>query len=337
MVRFEAPENLILLAIIPIALLFLLWRAWVRTNTLRQLGDPDLIGMLTRRVSRLRRSLKEALWLLAIISIAVAMARPVWGEELVPIRARGSQIVFALDLSLSMSAQDLIPSRLERARLDLRAMIDSAAGNEIGIVLFAYEAFTYMPLTNDAAAAQVFVQAIQPSAVSAQGSSLARAVERALNTFQAQSSTPRILILLSDGEDHEGLLEPALTRAAREGVTIHTIGYGTDPGTVIPIRDESGQVIDYKTDAGGALIETRLNRSLLRQIAEQGGGRSIVVDSAGSGIDEILTILRSLVPGEVEERIQRIPILQSAWFAGLSAIFLLLSLLISDARRVERA
>lgn len=337
MVRFETPENLALLAIIPIALLFLIWRAWVRTNTLRQLGDADLIHKLTRRVSRFRRALKESLWLLAIACIAVALARPVWGEELVPIRSRGVQIVFVVDVSLSMNAQDLIPSRLERARLDLRAMIDSAIGNEIGIVLFAYEAFTYMPLTDDTRAAQVFVQAIQPEAVSAQGTSLARAIERALNTFEAQSAAPRILILLSDGEDHEGLLESVLARAVREGVTIHTIGYGTEPGAVIPIRSETGQVMDYKTDAGGTLIETRLNRSLLRQIAEQSGGQSFVVNSPGSGIDDLLTLLRSLASNELEERIQRIPVLRSAWFATFSAILLLISLLVSDARRAESA
>lgn len=330
---FLYPFTLILLVLLIPLGAFLVWRHNLRLSALRRLGDPALIRALAPAVSPQRRLWKSGLWLLAAAALIIALARPVWGVDLDVIETQGISIMIALDVSNSMNAQDLVPSRLERARLVIRDLFDGLAGNEIGLILFAGTAFVQFPLTTDTNSAGSFLNAVSTESISLQGTAIEDALRLAMNTFSAQSPAAKVIILMTDGEGTEGDALTAAAAAAEQGIIIHAVGFGDPAGSAIPILDAQGQIAGYKTDTAGSVVLSRLDEELLAQIVERTGG---LYQRAGAG--EAAAIVNA-INGSLEQadvlqtRTEERGVERFGIFVALALLALSLEMLLPETRR----
>jgi Ca-activated chloride channel homolog len=330
---FLNPTQLLLLVLIPFAVVFFVWRERVRFAKWLLLGDVGLLSRLIPQTSRSRRFWKSALWIITLLSLIVASARPVWGEEVSIIETQGTSVMVALDVSKSMNAQDIMPSRLERAKLAINDLMDGLVGNEVGLILFAGSAFVQFPLTVDTASASTFLEAASSDSISHQGTDLDAALHLAMDSFRNPTGSQRTIILITDGENHEGNPLDAAAFAAEQGIVIHTIGYGSVDGATIPVRDSNGNEIGFQTDRDGNLVLSKLDEAILQQIAERTGG--IYQHATGNSAE--MTNLNNLIQqSEAEDlgtrtetrRIERFGI-----FVALALVALSLEMLLPDAQR----
>lgn len=330
---FVQPLFLVLLVSVPLMGLFLLLRGRARAAALNRIGDAELVRALLSQVSFSRRRWKALLWLLSLTALILALARPAWGIELQKIEKVGVAVMVVLDVSRSMDAQDILPSRLERAKLDLRDLFTGLAGNDAGMILFAGQAIKYMPLTYDMDAAQIFLNGASTAAISVQGTAIAEALQLALDSFDERISGQPVIILVSDGENHEGNALDVARAAAEQGIAIHTLGYGTPEGAVIPVYDAAGNLVDYKTDAAGNLVETRLDSEILQQIADVTGGIYQSFDGSGAAIQRILSVIGAAQTGPLEDEFIARAVERFGIFAALALLALSLEMLLPEARR----
>lgn len=323
---------LILLAIIPIFLILFVWRGWVRKRQLSKIGDSHLVNQLVAQVSPLRRGIKSLLWLGSLGLIILAIARPTWGEAERVITFEGVQIVFAIDVSRSMDVDDIRPSRLLRARLDLTDMMTTLDGNNMSIVLFAGTAFTYMPMTQDIDAALLFLEDLSTSAITLQGTDFVRAVSRGLTTFNDSTQAQKIMVLVSDGEHHQEALTEVLSAAQASGVTIHTIGYGTVDGGRVPVFNVEGNLIEYKTNPDGSLVNSALEEEILVQIADATGGIYQRATGDSASLSPVVEAIQAAQSGELGEQTITQPAERFGLFAALALLLLSLEIIIPESR-----
>jgi len=336
--RFAAPEWLGLLALLPLWALAGLWvRARRRRALERFAGGGGYVSRFVGEVSPHRRAIKLLLLYLALGTLPVALARPQWGTRLEPITRRGADVMMVLDASLSMSAEDLAPSRLGQAKHTISALLDRLEGDRAGLVTFAGEAHLSCPLTVDHGAIRLFLESIDAEAVPVPGTALAQALETGFQALhieeQGMDNRGRALVVFTDGEDHEGDLDPVLEKLADHGVAVYSVGCGTTRGAPIPLRDESGTLLGYKKDREDRVVTTRLSEDLLEHVALETGGRYYRATTSEIEVDEIGQALSSLAEGELgtelrtryEERFQ-IPLLVG-WLA------LVVEALLGDRRR----
>ena len=234
MFRFASPEWLLALAALPIMVAGFWFGARRRKALLARFGEDDLVQRLTPSVNSLARRWKSVLLVVATGLLVVALARPQFGTRVETVRRRGQDVVVAVDLSQSMRAEDITPNRLEAARLAILRLIRNLDGDRIGLVAFAGEAFIQSPLTADYSAAALFLDAMDPEMMPVQGTNLGEALRLSLDALDQGAREDRILVLVTDGEDHEGELDPQLQRAVASGVRIHTVGLGSAEGVPIP-------------------------------------------------------------------------------------------------------
>ncbi len=335
--EFLNPTALLLLVLLPIMAAFMMWRERARTRMLRQLGDAELIRQLVARLSPGRRRLKRMLWLVALAALIIALARPVWGVTVELVERQGTAVIVALDVSKSMDAQDIQPSRISRAKLDLYDLFAQLSGSNLGIILFAGEAYVYMPLTFDASAAQLFLDSVSTDAISMQGTAIAAAVERASEAFDTRTGARPVMIVASDGEDHEGDVQLAADAAAQSGIVIHTLGYGTDEGGIIPVYDAEGNLIDYKTDSTNELVQTQLQEGTLRDLAALTGGTYQQAGETGSDIDALVETINSADAGPLGEEIVTRHIERFGLFVLLALAALSLQITLPEDRQEDAA
>jgi len=249
------------------ALLFIL-ESWRKKRELARFGDLDLVGRLVQGLAPGVRLLKRALIVSAIGLIVVALAQPHFRKKETLVEHRGIDVLIAIDVSNSMLAKDIAPNRLEKAKLELAGLVDKLKGNRIGVIAFAGEAVIQCPLTLDYAAVKMFLSTASPNLVTFQGTDLGKAVSAATQAFQDKSKDSKVLILLTDGEDHNPETMSAVKKAKDAGVRIFTIGIGTPDGATLP--DEFGQ--GYKKDRSGKVVLTKLGEAALQRIARETGG-----------------------------------------------------------------
>lgn len=321
------------LLLVPVMALFLMWRWSARKNALERIGDRALIARLSRRVHYGRRIYQSVLWLLTLALIIIALARPTWGQVLERVEVERRQMVVAIDVSRSMDAQDIRPSRLERALLDLRQLLERLEGVDVGLVLFTNEAFQYVPITYDLQAVTLYLRHITTDAITQQGTALGSALDIAWTSFDARLESERVILMLTDGENHEGDPLRMATMIGEEGGRIHILGYGTEAGAVIPIY-ENGQLLDYKTDAQGALVETRANPTMMEAITRASGGVLQWVNTPEVGIEPIVDAIQGASAG-AGEQIVRVPLEQFHWFVLGALILLTMEMLTQDVRRAS--
>ena len=279
---FGAPQYLYALAALPALMLFLRWAWGRRTAALRRIGDPAIVGRLGLETGRLVRGVRLALWFVGFALLIVGLARPQWGSDIEIVEQGGVQVMVALDISRSMLAQDLKPTRLDRAKLEISDLISRLEGDEIGIVLFSGASFIQFPLTSDHATARTYLNHASPNAITRQGTVIAEAIETAMAGFSTERETQKVIVIMTDGENHEGDPVSAARQAAEQGAVIYTVGFGSPEGGAVPDYDERGNITGYRQDAQGQVLLSRLDEVALQQIADSGGGRYFRTADSGA-------------------------------------------------------
>ena len=339
--RFADPQFLWFLLLLPLLALAGWWSVSHRRRALRRFaGGRQFVERFTTEVSVHRRAAKMMLVGLALLTVILTAARPQWGTRMEEITRRGSDVVVVIDTSLSMAAEDVAPNRLGLARHAVDSLLRRIEGNRVALVTFAGRATTNCPLTLDLAAVRLFLDTTDVQSVSVAGTSLTEALEVALAAFGAEEplgTRSRAVVLLTDGEDHEGQVEEIADTFKRAGVPIFAIGVGTARGAPIPLTDAAGFESGYKKDRAGKVVTTRLDETVLQQLALTTGGRYYRATAAQDEIDEVAKALGSLDSRELgatlrarfEERFQ-IPLL-------LAIFALLADALLGDRRRERQA
>ena len=332
---FRNAASFVLVLLLPIAMAFLVWRFRVRNIRLRRLGDPHVVAVMLPNVSSSRRFGKRALWFLALMSLIVALARPVWGEEISVLETQGVSVMIVLDVSNSMNAQDVAPSRLERAKLSLSDLIDGLSGNEIGLILFAGSAYVQFPLTTDTLSAKSFLGAVSSNSITKQGTNIGAALQLAIDRFRNRGNIQPIIILVTDGENLEG--DPLTVAAAAKevGITIHAIGYGNPEGSAIPIYDDAGHETGYKTDAAGNLVMSALDEPTLKAIAEATGGTYQRASSAGTEINTLLGVISKTEATSLGTRSESCGVERFGIFVALALIALSAEILLPEVGKAQ--
>lgn len=331
-VVFVHPAVLLGLAGVPVLLLVLVWTERRRAGRMRRIGDPMLLEMLMSRVSYARRWWKAALWLLCVALLIVATARPTWGVRTDVVETQGASVFVLLDVSNSMAAEDISPSRLARAKLGVQDLLAGIAGNEVGLITFAGTAFVYFPLTTDVNSAQSFLNYVSTDTITRQGTAVGAAIQLALDSFDEAQATEKVIVLFSDGEDHTPETDEAIAAAVEAGVTVHVIGYGTESGGSIPIRDSGGLVVGNKLDRTGNIIITRLDETELKRIADRTGGVYQRIDPTGQSINNVVRLVNAADSSRLGEEEQTRGVERYALFAMLALVLLSLEMLLPETR-----
>ena len=292
MLRFEDPIYLWMLLIIPILVLvrFIVWRK--RKRNLRKLGDPSLLKEMMPDVSKYRPTIKFCLLLSAITILIFMIARPQVGSKISHEKREGIEVLIALDISNSMLAQDVIPSRLEKSKLLIEDLVDHFTNDKVGLVVFAGDAFVQLPITNDYVSAKMFLQNINPSLITTQGTDLARAISLSQSCFTQREHIGRAIIVITDGEDHEGGALEAAREAYKKGINVFILGVGTSKGA--PIPDGNGE---YLKDNSGQIVLSALNEQMCQQVAKAGNGVYIHVDNTSDAQEKLNKELSKLQSG----------------------------------------
>lgn len=273
MFRFAEPEYLYGLYFLPL-LIFAFWYMMrIKHGLLNKFADEKLQPVLLPAYSKAKEISRFGIITLAVVFLIFAAADPQIGTKIENIKETGIDIYILLDVSLSMQAQDIKPSRLEKAKLEISNLIQKLSGDRIGLIVFAGEPFVQFPLTSDYSAANLFLSAADASTVPDQGTAIAAAIDLATKSFDYSSKTERVVVIFTDGEDHEGNLQSAIDKAKDNNITIYTIGLGSPAGVPIPVYNSQGRPAGYKSDAEGNVVLTKLDESALKDIATGSGGQ----------------------------------------------------------------
>lgn len=327
MFRFEDPIYLWALLVIPVLLLIWLagWRR--RRSKLRKFGDPELVRQLMPNVSKFRPTVKFWLLLVAWALLVVMVARPQVGAEVQRDKRNGIEAIICLDISNSMLAQDVAPSRLDKSKLLVESLVDRFTNDKIGLIVFAGDAYVQLPITSDYVSAKMFLQNIDPSLIQTQGTDIAQAINLGLHSFTQADKIGRAIIVITDGEDHEGGAVEAAAEARKKGVNVFILGVGDTKGAPIPTGDGG-----YMKDRSGQTVMTALNEQMCREVAQAGSGKYIHVDNTGDAQTELNNDLARLQRGESESVIYNAYDEQFQAFGILVILLLVVEVCILEAK-----
>ncbi|MFV0505834.1 MAG: VWA domain-containing protein [Bacteroidales bacterium] len=298
--RFANPEFLYLLLLIPIFLLvFVLGQARAQRSLNKFVRSRFLQRQLVPEKSRIRPILKFLMINFALMMFIIAMARPQFGAKLKTEMHKGSDIMIALDVSKSMLAEDVKPNRLSRAKFSIEGLINKLHDDNLGIVVFAGNAYTQLPITSDKESSKLFLSTISTDLLSRQGTNIASAIDLCMNSFNPVSEAGKAIVIITDGEDHEQGAIEAAKLAADEGIRVYTIGIGLPEGGVIP-HIKNGVRQGYVKDNDGTVVVSKLNAKALEEIAVAGNGKYIQTNESRVGLSQVLDELRKLEKGESE-------------------------------------
>jgi len=336
MIRFANYPALYLLLLIPVLIIFfyLVFR-WKR-QAMQRFGSLLLLQQLTPALSRKRQIWKIVLSLAAVLFLILALARPQLGTKLEEVKREGVDVMVAIDVSESMNAQDIRPSRIAKARHEVATLMERLEGDRIGIIAFAGEAFVQCPLTLDYGAAKIFLDVLEPGLIPTPGTNLVAAIQSAMESFETAERKHKVMVLITDGEDTGGDDVMKMVEAAeREGVVIYTVGIGSPQGVPIPVLDERGIQVGFKKNRDGEVVVTKLDELTLEKIALQTGGKYYRASSGEAELDRIYESisgmdkkeLASLKFSQFEERFQ--------YVLGIALVLLIIETLLSERRKVK--
>ena len=293
MFRFAHPEYLYLLLAAPALIALFAWALYDRRRRLARFGDPATVATLMPDASTGRMKLKFILFTTAVILVILAAARPQFGSKLREQKSEGIEMMLAVDISNSMLAEDFEPNRLERTKYAINKLFDGLEQDRVGVIVFAGDATVQLPITSDNRMAKAFAKRISPSMASVQGTSIGKALSLAEMSFSSGSGDSRVIILITDGEDHEGNVMQAAERAAEQGIRIFTIGIGTPEGAPIEIGGE------FIKDEKGDMVVSKLDEKMLQEIARITGGAYIRATKQSIGLDEIVRAINDMEQSEL--------------------------------------
>ena len=299
MFRFEEPAYLYLLLLLPVLALLYWYSNYRRRRAIRKFGDPELMAMLMPDVSKYRPDVKFGIIWLVVALFSLLLARPQFGSKLETVKRQGVEVMIALDISNSMLAQDVQPSRLAKAKRLVAQLVDKMENDKVGMIVFAGDAFTQLPITSDYISAKMFLESIDPSLISKQGTAIGAAINLATRSFTPQEGVGRAVIVITDGENHEGGAVEAATEAAKKGIQVNVLGVGLPDGAPIPMEGTN----DYRKDREGNVIVTRLNEAMCQEIAKAGNGLYVRVDNTNNAQKAIGQEINKMAKADVETQV----------------------------------
>ncbi|MBP5508015.1 MAG: VWA domain-containing protein [Prevotella sp.] len=295
MFRFESPIFLYLLLAIPLLVAIRLLFDRRRRKRIRRFGDETLLTDMMEDVSAIRPKVKFWLLTAALALLIVALARPQMGIHISREKRQGIEAIICMDISNSMLATDVVPSRLSKSKLLVENMVDKFVNDKVGLIVFAGDAFVQLPITSDYVSAKMFMHGISPSLIASQGTDIAAAINLALHSFTPDENTGKAIIVITDGEDHEGRALEKAREAKEQGVRVFILGVGTKNGSAIRTADGH-----YLTDNTGQTVISRLNEEMCKEIAEAGSGTYIHVDNNSEAQQRLDNEIAKMQKGEVE-------------------------------------
>lgn len=329
--ELDESKYLYLLFILPLlVLLFLYNQYWKRKKQL-EFGDLDLVKKLSPEKSVFKPVLKFVVVLLALTALIFGLVNPKIGTKIETVKREGIDIVFAMDVSKSMLAEDVAPNRLEKSKQIVSQIINQLGSDRIGIVAYAASAFPVLPITTDYSSAKMFLQSMNTDIVSSQGTSLDEAIQLSATYFDKKSKTSKLLILISDGEDHSEGAEAAAEEATKLGMKIITIGIGTEKGGPIPLR-VNGQVESFKRNTNNEVVITQLNKESLVTIAKVAKGGYVDGSNTKVVLEYVKNTLDTIQKTEFESTQMADFKSQFQWFLGLAFLFLFLDIFLLDRK-----
>lgn len=301
MFRFGNSEYLWGLLIIPLLAVFFIWSRVSRKKALKRFGNIEILQQLMPYVSTSRPIFKFTILMLALAFFIVGIARPQYGSKLEKVKREGVELIIALDVSNSMMAEDIQPNRLERAKRAISRLVDRLRDDKIGLIVFAGDAYTQLPITTDYNSAKLFLNSINTQIVPKQGTAIGSAIDLASKSFTPNAEASRAIIIITDGENHEDDPVAKAKKANSDGIIIHTIGMGLPSGSPIPVL-RNGQK-EYLKDRDGNVVITKLDEQTLEKIASAGNGIYIRANNAQIGLDALFDEINNLQKAEMESRI----------------------------------
>jgi len=330
MYQIEEPIYFYYFAIIPVIIVLFLLAFWWKKRTQKKFIDTALLEKLAPNASTFKSVLKLSFLIIGISFLVLSLVNPKMGTKLKTIKREGVDVVFALDVSKSMLAEDIAPNRLEKAKQIISKIIDKLGSDRVGIIIYAGNSYPLLPITTDHAAAKMFLQNASPDLVSSQGTAINEALNLAKTYYNNDEQTNRFLIIISDGEDHQEETKQVALNMAKEGVKVYTIGVGTEKGGPIPLKAGSS-LIGYKKHKGETVI-TKRNPKILETVANAAGGRYIDGNKTNIPVDFIEKLIANAQKNEFETKQFSDYKDQFQWFIGIGIFFLLIDILFLDKK-----
>lgn len=330
MLRFGNSEFLWGLLIIPILTLFYIWSRIARKKALRRFGNEEILKFLMPFASKSRPMFKFFTLMLALAFVIVGIARPQYGSKLKKVKREGIELVIALDVSNSMMAEDIQPNRLERAKMAISRLVDKLKDDKIGLIVFAGDAYTQLPITTDYNSAKLFLNAVNTQIVPKQGTAIGAAISLAMRSFTPDSKANKAIIVITDGENHEDDAVSAAKSAAENGMIVHTIGMGLPQGSPIPVLRNGAK--EYLKDNSGNVVITKLDETKLEQIAAEGNGVYVRANNAQVGLNTLFDEINKLDKTELESLVYSDYEDQFQYFFAIAMILILLEFFILERK-----
>jgi Ca-activated chloride channel family protein len=328
--RFANPDFLYLLLLLPVTVILWILNELRKKRALRRLGNAEFVKRLMPEFSGIRPNLKFFLQLVAASLVIIILARPQFGSKLEEVKKQGIEVIIALDVSNSMLAEDIQPDRLTRAKQALTRLIDNLDNDKIGLIVFAGDAYTQIPITSDYVSAKMFLSAINPDMVPKQGTAIGSAIELGMRSFSPGEGKSKAMIIITDGENHEDDPVSAAAEASKAGIVIHTIGIGSVEGVPVPVTINGRR--DYLKDPEGNTVITKLDEDILRKIAVTASGNYVRASNTNIGLDEIFSEIRKMKKEDLESTMYTEYNDQFQIFAVISLVLLFTEFMIMDRK-----
>ena len=299
MFRFANPEYLYLLFTLPVLIAIYIYAVVIRKKALKKYGNPVLIAQLMPEVSTKRQHWKFWILLAAVSVLIFVIAGPQFGSKLETVKRQGVEIMVCLDVSNSMLSEDVKPNRLERAKQMLSRMVDSFTDDKVGLIVFAGEAFTQLPITSDYISAKMFLSSITPSMVSTQGTAIGAAINLALRSFTPNESSSKTILIITDGENHEDDAVKVALSAAEKNIQVNVVGIGTPQGAPIPV----GSGNNFMKDGSGNVIVTQLSEQMCQDIAAAGKGIYVRADNTNTALRTLQNEIDKMDKADLDSKV----------------------------------
>jgi Ca-activated chloride channel family protein len=333
--RFANPDFLYLLLLLPVMVILWILNDIRKKKALRRFGNSELVDKLMPEHSRVRPFLKFVLQILAFSAVIIIVARPQFGSKLEEVKKEGVEVIIALDVSNSMLAEDIQPNRITRAKQALTRLIDNLDNDKIGLIVFAGDAYTQIPITTDYVSAKMFLNAINPDMVPKQGTAIGSAIELGMKSFSPGEGKSKAMIIITDGENHEDDPVSAAREAAKSGIVIHTIGIGSAEGVPIPVTVNGKR--DFLKDRDGNTVITKLDEEILKQIAVTTGGNYVRASNTNIGLDQIFAEIKKMKKQDLESKMYTEYNDQFQIFAVIALFLLVMDFIIMERKNRKLA
>ncbi len=300
MFRFAHVELLYLLIVIPLLVVFYVVAVGRKKKAIAEFGNPELLKPLMPLLSFKRGAWKFVMLLVALVFVILGVAGPQFGSKLQQVQKQGVELMVVLDVSNSMMAQDIKPSRLDKAKMAIARMVEKLSNDKVGMIVFAGDAYVQLPITTDYSSTKLFLSNITTDIVPVQGTAIGAAIDLAVKSFTPETETSKAIIIITDGENHQDDAVEAARRAREQGITIHTIGMGLEQGAPIPEKGKPGQ---FMKDGSGNIVVSKLDAETLGEIARAGNGLYIRASNTEVGLSTLLDEINSMQKSLLEEKV----------------------------------